>query len=311
MDVRTTARRPVPVIFNPGAGQKVRLSADGELTAESLGGLLESVGMRADVMLAESGGEAGRLAQAALADGHRLLIAAGGDGTIGAVADEMLQTDATLGILPLGSVMNIPRSLDIPRDIQAAAAVLAGGEVRRIDVGMANGRPFYEAASVGMSTALFRAAERAEAGDYPSVWRSLWLALRYRPARMQLTLDDQQVNVRSLMVTVSNGPYTGIGLAVAPDARLDDGRFDVRVFSHFSKFELLRHLASICFGRRRYAPQVATYRAARVRIDSRRPLACRVDGRELGPTPVECEVMPAALRVIAGEPEPPASEVTT
>ncbi len=84
-----------------------------------------------------------------------------------------------------------------------------------------------------------------------------------------------------------------------PGARLDDGKFDVRVFRRFSRWELLRHFAAIAFGHRRYAPQIVTYRSARVRIEGRRPLPCRVDAHDLGATPVTFQVRPAALLVVA------------
>ena len=70
------------------------------------------------------------------------------------------------------------------------------------------------------------------------------------------------------MVTVANGPYTGAGFTFAPDARLDDGRFDVRVFNGFSKWELLRYWWSIMFGRRAYSPKIRTYRSAKVRVEA-------------------------------------------
>ena len=72
-------------------------------------------------------------------DGIDVVVAAGGDGTIGAVASALLGTDVALGVLPLGSVMNIPRMLGVPRDLEAAAIALATGERRRIDVGEAGG----------------------------------------------------------------------------------------------------------------------------------------------------------------------------
>ena len=100
------------------------------------------------------------------------------------------------------------------------------------------------------------------------------------------------------MVTVSNGPYTGAGMTVAPGARLDDGQFDIRVFRRFSRIRLLRHLISIAFGRYRYAPEVDTYRSRFVRIESRHPLPARADSRDLGTTPVEFATRPAALRVV-------------
>ena len=93
-----------------------------------------------------------------------------------------------------------------------------------------------------MNAAIFREAARFDDGDWVSILRTIWVALRYRPARMRLELDDDVVETRALMVTASIGPYTGVGMTVAPDAKVDDGRFDVRVFRGFSKWELLRHL---------------------------------------------------------------------
>jgi diacylglycerol kinase (ATP) len=168
-----------------------------------------------------------------------------------------------------------------------------------IDVGEAGDRPFYEAASVGMNAAIFREANRFDDGDWLSIAKTIWVALRYRPARMALELDDgRTVRTRALMIVVANGPYTGAGMTVATDAQLDDGVFDVRVFRGFSKWELIRHLAAIAFGRYHYAPHVSTYRSARVRVTSRHPLPARADGTDLGVTPVEFRVRPAALRVV-------------
>ena len=103
------------------------------------------------------------------------------------------------------------------------------------------------------------------------------------------------------MVVLANGPYTGAGMTVAPDARIDDGRFDVRVFRGFSKPELLRHLASIAFGRRRYAPHVSTFHAASVRVTSVHPLPTRADSHDLGTTPLEVRMRAGVLRVVSPE----------
>ncbi len=89
------------------------------------------------------------------------------------------------------------------------------------------------------------------------------------------------------MVRVANSPYTGLGFTVAPDAILDDGRFDVESFSHFSRPDLFRHPSSIMAGRRRSSPKVRSFRSRRVRIESVHPLPVRADNFDLGTTPVE------------------------
>ena len=288
------------VIWNPNAGQKMRAGGQ-PLTEQTLRELLDRHGILGRIVATESADDASRAVREAIAAGHTRIIAAGGDGTIGQAAGELLgRTDVALGMIPLGSVMNVPRMVGIPRDLEEAVRIIAEGRTRLIDVGDANGVTFYETASVGMNAAMFKAAQHFEDGDYGTPVRVLGVALRYRPARMVVELDDQVLTTRALMVTISNGAYMGVAMTVAPDARLDDGRFDVRVFRHFSKFELLRHLASIAFGRRRFIPHVSTYRSARVRVTSRRPLPCRADSHDLGTTPLECRSRHAALRVIVG-----------
>jgi len=289
--------RAVRVIWNQAAGEKPG-AAGATISFEGVRDLLARHGLGDDVHASSSEEEGRALARQALADGCDVVIAAGGDGTIGTVATELLGETTALGVLPLGSIMNVPRMLSLPLDPEEATAAIASGRVRTIDVGRAKGGVFYEAGSVGMNAAMFREAERFGQGDWASILRTVWVALRYRPARMAVHLDERTVRTRALMVTVSNGPYIGAGMTVAPDARLDDGRFDVRIFRRFSKWQLVRHLASIAFGRRRYAPEISTYRSARVRIESAHPLPARADSHDLGTTPVEFEVWPRALRVI-------------
>jgi diacylglycerol kinase (ATP) len=289
--------RRARVVWNPGSGAKAGIPTN-VVGEDRLREVLGRHGLADALVASKSEEDARRLAREAVRDGYDLVVVAGGDGTIGTVAEELLGSETALGILPLGSVMNIPRMLGLPRDIDAAADVLADGVVRAVDVGRAGDQTFYEAGSVGMHAAMFRYAQQFDRGDYAAILRTIWVAIRYRPARMTIKLDDEIVRTRALMVTASNGPYTGIGMTVAPDARLDDGAFDVRVFRGFSKPELLRHLVSIAFGRRAYSPHVSTHRSARVRIESASPLPCRADSHDMGSTPIEFTVMARALRVV-------------
>ena len=292
------------VIRNPHAGTKKGILPNA-ISRDELVALLERHGLGGDVVETLDKEAARREARLAVHDGIDVVVAAGGDGTIGTVASALLGTDVALGVLPMGTVMNIPRMLGIPRDLEAAAEALGTGERRLIDVGEAGGRPFYEAASVGMNAAMFREAQQFEKGDWLSIVRTIWVALRYRPARMHIDLDgDQRVRTRALMVVMALGPYTGAGMTVAPEARLDDGKFDVRVFRGFSKPELIRHLAGIAFGRYRYAPHVSTYRAGRVRVTSHHPLPCRADSHDLGTTPLDISMRPLALSVMAPRQSP-------
>jgi diacylglycerol kinase (ATP) len=297
----TRKPRRYRIIHNAAAG--MHAIPMHRFTGDDLRALGARHGLGEDVVETTDEAEAREAVRAAVAEGIDVVVAAGGDGTAGLVAEEVMGTRTALAILPLGRIMNIARALGIPRDVEAAAELIQAGDIRVIDAGeatTADGRlvRFFEAGSVGMNAAIFREAVRFDEGHWASILRTVWVALRYRPARIQLDLDDQTVRTRALMVTVANGPYTGIGMTVAPGARLEDGRFDVRVFRGFSKWELIRHLGSIAFGRRQYSPHVTTHRSTTVRITSVHPLPARADGNDLGTTPVTFRTLPGVLRVV-------------
>ena len=292
-----TPWRRIQIICNPNAGNMGGIPTN-RTTPEAVREALARHGVHGNFALSTSTAQARAHARTARATGCDLVIAAGGDGTVGTIAAELLGSEVALGILPLGSVMNIARSLALPRDLDAAAAIIAGGGTRRIDVGETAGRPFFEVGSVGINAAIFREAQRVDRGDWLGLLASVWVALRYNPARMRLYLDDRIVRTRALMVTISNGPYTGLGFTVAPQAHLDDGLFDVQLFQGFSRWELLRHFTAIAFGKRRYSPKIRSFRSSHVRVTSVRPLPCRADATDLGQTPVTFRTRPGMLRVV-------------
>ena len=304
---RHESSRPDPqlrirVLINPHSGAKAGIPTNAAAEEEVRIAVEQHFpGLGEDMVITESEEEAIAATRDAVAKGYDVVVAAGGDGTVGTVACELLGKETALGILPLGSVMNVARMLDIPRDLEGAAAVIATGEVRTIDVGEAKGQIFFEGGSVGLNAAVFREAQQvdSDSGRHRALGAALWVLLRYRPPRMVLHLDDRVLTTRALAVAVANGPYSGLGFTVAPDAAINDSKFDVVIFSRFSRTELIRHFVSIAFGRRRYSAKTATYRSSRVRIEGVHPLPCRADGHDLGSTPVEYVVRPGALRVIA------------
>ena len=298
----TEPRRRIRVLVNPNSGAKAGIPTN-SAAEDEVRAVMEPhfPKLGADLIVTGSEEEALVSTRDAVAKGYDVVVAAGGDGTAGTVACELLGTETALGILPLGSVMNVARMLDIPRDLEGAASIIATGEVRTIDVGEAKGQIFFEGGSVGLNAAVFREAQRADSdsGRHRALWAALWVLIRYRPPRMVLHLNDRVLTTRALAVGVANGPYSGLAFTVAPDATIDDGKFDVVIFSRFSRTELIRHFASIAFGRRRYSAKTATYRSSWVRIEGVHPLPCRADGHDLGFTPVEYMVRPGALRVVA------------
>ena len=237
------------VIWNADAGRRTLALA--KLDEAGVTALLRDAGLDFEVCATKSADEAEAIARSEVEAGAQLVVAAGGDGTIGTVAQVLLDTQVTLGILPLGSVMNIPRMLGIPRDSAAAARIIAAGVARTIDVGEANGRVFFETVQVGIGASIFDEAQRIEAATAARVFRALRNAFRYRPRRMHIELDDgRTIETSALLVTVGNGPYMGLAMTVSPDAPA--GRRQVRRERIQALLEdrAIHALAAIAFGRR-------------------------------------------------------------
>jgi diacylglycerol kinase (ATP) len=289
--------RRVVVIFNADAGRKAGLPTN-TIDEDAIRTAMREHGLGEDLFLSASKAEADARIDRAMHDGADVVAAAGGDGTVHSVAFRLMGTATALGILPGGSAMNVGRSLGIPRELDPAMALLASGPIRAIDVGEAAGKPFLEMASIGLNADIFEVAEHAEGGRPGELISVIREAVRMRPTRLRLELDGREVRTRALGLAVAIGPYAGVGISVAPEARLDDGRFDVVVFEGFRRLELLMHLMG-ALGGRRPDRRLTTYRAAHVRVTTRRPLPVRVDSDDAGTTPIDLSVKRGQLRVVA------------
>ncbi len=293
------------LIINPQAGQKAGLPTNAAGPAEAQAAL-ERAGLAVDVHLTEYAGHATELARAAAQVGVELVIAAGGDGTVREVAAGLLGTPTVLGILPLGSVMNTARALNIPRDLEQAAAVIAQRRIIAMDVGRASTASgeayFLEAAGVGVDAGLFRYSSMLDHGRWDSLGPLLRFLVRYRAHPARIVVDGQGRLARALTITIAIGPFLGPALATAPDAKVDDRQFDVVIWAGMSQLALLGHLLALASGKRTYHSKAEHLRGRRVEIDGvRRRLPVHADGEALGRTPATFELLPGALRVLAGE----------
>jgi diacylglycerol kinase (ATP) len=302
------------LILNPAAGQKAGLTTN-RFGLDDARELLAQHDLPAEIRCTERASHATELARDAVGDGYDLILAAGGDGTVAEVAEALIGSRAVLGVLPLGSVMNIARMLGVPRDLEGAIRVVKAGRAVPIDVGWARAsarrRFFLEAAGVGIDAGLFAYVNQIDHGNLRSIRALIAFLRRFRPRPLRLTLDGETLGVHALMVTVANGPYLGAALPLAPEAKLDDARFDVKVYTRFSKLELARHFLSITRGYRPYNPKIISRRARTVEVVAARPLMAHADSHPLGTTPARFELRPAALRVYVGDQTdcPPALQV--
>jgi diacylglycerol kinase (ATP) len=295
---RGGAARTTLVIWNPRAGGTEPSEDEVAERCTAIEAALRAHHIEAELYQSSSEADAARRVEAALADGVSTIVAAGGDGTVRSIAFRLLGREVALGILPMGTAMNVARSLDIPLELQAAAAVLAAGHARSIDVGEARGRPFLEVASIGLGAEVLAGATEAEEGRFRLALATLRRAINQPRTRIRLQLDGREVRARALSIAVANGRFTGRGIELVPEARLDDGRFDVLLYEGFGPLQLAADIVRVLLARAN-DPRFRRYRAATVRISSHRPLPVRLDSQDVGTTPAELVTRRGALRVIA------------
>lgn len=283
------------VIVNPRSGRNRGLVA-----AESAARALRSAGLEATILATTSPGDATRLARAAGAH-HDLVFPVGGDGTVREVF-EGLDADAPLpiGIIPCGTANVLAREFGIPlHDPGRAAAILAAGSRRVIDVGLVNGVPFLANVGIGFDADVVHAldARRRHLPQGRSISMLSYLPIglgllrRRKSLPLRVTLDGEVLDEFFSEVIVCNTANYGGVMSVTPGADSGDGRLDLCLRRRSGRLAVLPHLVSALTGWK--DPRgVLRRRARHVRVESRAEAQALVqaDGDPRGATPIEIEV---------------------
>jgi YegS/Rv2252/BmrU family lipid kinase len=232
----------------------------------------------------------------------RAVIVAGGDGTLSAAAQGLLDTGLPLGILPMGTANDLARTLSIPGELDAAARIIAEGQLRRIDIGLANDIPFFNVASIGFGVDLTRALTR----DSKRRWGTLGYAIaalralrRMRPFTAHISEGGQVRISRTVHLAVGNGRHYGGGMRVRVDADIDDHRLDVFSLEVRSLWGLLRLLPALRSGRHQAWTEIWTLAGKEFEVRTRRPRSVNLDGEIRTRTPVRFAILAGAIAVYA------------
>jgi diacylglycerol kinase (ATP) len=231
------------------------------------------------------------------------LVAAGGDGTVGDLANRF--PDLPLAVLPLGTENLLAGHLGIPSDGRFVAEMIAAGGRRAIDVGLINGRRFLLMVTAGFDADIVHRAHARRKGHIRK-WNYLqpiWESLRsYRYPKLRVSAEggdlpgDQPLSGR--LIVVANLPAYAMGLPLAMSADGADGLLDLRVFRRRSAFQMLRYLYKVLLRQHETLADVVSGRAQRVGITCDTPVPIQCDGDPAGFTPAEVTILPGALTLI-------------
>jgi len=253
-----------------------------------------------------------------LREGFDLIVAVGGDGTINEVAngffhqDRLIRSEATLGILPLGTGGDFRRTLEIPTSTPEALDVLAAGHAALIDVGKATFRRnsggqacryFVNLVSFGMGgqvAAQSRNFMGRFGGRAAFFWATIKTFLSYRGRQVCLALDESSTRLPFFItnVAIGNGQYHGGGMRPCPAAIPNDGIFDVTVINYAGAFKLLSSISMLYSGNVYSHPKVRHFEAIRILAEAESATEIEIDGEPLGTLPLEITILPSQLRVL-------------
>lgn len=243
-------------------------------------------------------------AKRAVAEHAALVVAGGGDGTINAVASQLVGTDTRLGVLPLGTLNHFAKDLKIPLDLDEAIANAVHGNEKRVDVGEVNGRVFLNNSSLGIYPDIVRDREKQQKHLGRSKWhafaRALFVAMRRFPfMNVRLKINGSEHLRRTPFVFIGNNEYLQ-GLTMGERERLDSGKMYLYVAQKPTRFGMLRYAVHALFGRLSEAKDFDVLSSTDLVIETRhRQLRVATDGEVTVMKPPLCYRSRAgALRVV-------------
>jgi len=275
--------------------------------------LFESAQVHAKFVMTNSAAELESFARNAISQGRRALFAMGGDGTFQALANAAFGADVLLGVLPVGGGNDFAAALGLPGDPLKAAESILRGNPRFVDlvrVRTAEGRARLYAGGGGIG--LDAEAARYATGAYrrlPGRLRYIASALRalvgYVPIEVRIEFPGSDLvprEAKALLAAVLSSPTYGAGLKLAPGATIDDGSLHVVLIEDIGRCEVLWLLPRMLRSGELRASRVQRWKASKVRLTTRTPSVFHGDGEILGSTPVEIELVPGAVQVLAPAP---------
>jgi YegS/Rv2252/BmrU family lipid kinase len=300
-------------IINPEAG-----SGKGLKDWPAIKDLLEKEDIEFDFNLTDRKYHAVELTVLAIKKGYKKILIVGGDGTLNEVVNGVFiqsilpTTDVTIGVIGVGTGNDWQRTFSIPVDYHGKVLAIKNERTILQDVGrvdyfesrIRHSRYFANAAGTGFDAKVAyttnKLKESGRKGKILYFFSLLKSLLSYRSTMASISIDQNRINGKVFSVTLGIGKYNGGGMMQVPNAKPDDGLFDITIIKKIRRSEVLRNIYRLYNGTILNHPKIFGYQAKTASISSKPPVYLEVDGESLGSSPFSFYLVPQSIKVVVG-----------
>jgi YegS/Rv2252/BmrU family lipid kinase len=306
------------IIYNPLAGP-----ADLASTMESIAGRWRKIGWEVDVKPTKAPGHATQLALEAVARERTLVLAAGGDGTLGEVVNGLAGSQTIMGVLPAGTANSFARELKLPlpgllsgNNLLLASDALMAGRVQTIDLGFTahqgegKGRFWILWTGTGADSFMVNELEPRPKWSKRIGWPSYIVqgvpALsRFSHVHAWVEVDGHQFEDDYILVLISNCQrYAGGFVTLSQDSKVDDGQLEVWLFGGRGLVSMSKHAMLALQGQASKNPDAILLKGTQIKVRTEPIMPTQTDGDPAGETPLHCSIKPASLLLLTPESAP-------
>lgn len=286
----------IDIIYNPKSGRQLERTSTVEWFADRL---LQS-GHRVCVKPTAYAGHAAILATEATSEGVDLIVAHGGDGTLNETLQGIVGSRVALAIWPGGTANVVAQDLKLPRTPETILELINLNHTVRVHVGKAGKRYFFFSAGIGLDAEVINSVDaqlKKQIGK-----GAFWIAgmahlLKWHPMPIEIQSEDRHYT--GTFVAIGNSFGYGGTLSLTPHASMIDPHLDVCVFTGESKLKYLNYLVACFNGQQLQMEGVYYFKTKSLTASASTPLPVQVDGEVVGNLPMQFQLVPEAVSILA------------
>lgn len=285
-------------IINPTAGKGKNINLIPEIKR-----MMELKNEEYFIEVTEKVGHATEIVKDYVKNGDYRVYSVGGDGTLNEVLNGIVGSNSALAVIPSGTGNDFSRNIYEDRDILGSLQKAIEGKDVYIDLAKVNDRYFINIASVGFDAEVVYNTDNFKklpfvGGSLAYILGIVMTVFKYKSVNLNINIDDNKISVKTLLVAIANGKCYGGGIFMTPEAKLDDGMFDVCIIKEVNKFKILRLFPKAIKGQHSTIKEVSFCRGRKVNISCAEEVSLNIDGEILRAKEVAFEIIPKGIKIV-------------